>query len=233
MGERRRILVVDDEAELRRLLAWILTDFGHDVETAVDGAEALARLPQDPAPDLVILDILMPRVDGWTVLSALRELPVPPPVLVLTGLVDYPTFVRAVREGAAAFMIKPFRFQELIGLCQRILAAAREPPDEERRGSRRRLLITDVDLLSAQGSPLARGDLVNVSGSGARLDLGVPLDEGHRVSLALNVPGQIRPFRLEASVLWQRPVPTGFAHGLHFHEIGPDERKFLAEILLT
>ena len=232
MVDRRRILVVDDEAELRRLLAWILTDFGHDVETAADGEEALARLPHAPGPDLVILDILMPRVNGWSVLRALQDLPAPPPVLVLTGLVDYPTFLRAVREGAAAFMVKPFRFQDLIGLCQRILATEVEPPDEERRGHTRRLLITDVDLLSAEGAPLARGDLVNVSENGARLDLGVPLSEGHRVSLAVNVPGQMRPFRLEGSVQWQRPVPTGYAHGLRFDAIGPEERRFLSEILL-
>lgn len=231
MGDRRRILVVDDEAELRRLLAWILTDFGHDVETAADGEEALARLPHAPGPDLVILDILMPRVDGWAVLRALRELPLQPPVLVLTGLVDYPTFLRAVREGAAAFMVKPFRFQELIGLCQRLLLKESEPPAQERRGHTRRLLITDVDLLSAEGTALARGDLVNVSRNGARLDLGVPLDEGRRVSLAVKVPGQVRPFRLEGTVQWQRPVPAGFAHGLRFHTIGPEEVRFLSEIL--
>jgi DNA-binding response OmpR family regulator len=231
MGDRRRILVVDDEAELRRLLAWILTDFGHDVETAVDGDEALTRLPHAPAPDLVILDILMPRVDGWAVLRALRELAVQPPVLVLTGMVDYPTFLRAVREGAAAFMVKPFRFQDLIGLCQRLLARAGEAPAQERRQTARRLLITDVDLLSAEGTPLARGDLVNVSLSGARLDLGVPLEEGRRVRLAVNVPGQARPFRLDAVVQWQRPVPTGFAHGLCFHTLGPEEERFVQEIV--
>jgi len=93
------------------------------------------------------------------------------------------------------------------------------------------MLITDVDLLSAEGAPLARGDLVNMSRSGARLDLGVPLEEGRRVSLAVSVPGQMRPFRLEAEVLWQRAVPTGFAHGVRFHTVGPDEAAFLAEIL--
>ena len=231
MGDRRRILVVDDEAELRRLLAWILTDFGHDVETAPDGGEALARLPHSPTPDLVILDILMPRVDGWAVLRALKELTVRPPVLVLTGMVDYPTFLRAVREGAAAFMVKPFRFQDLVGLCNRLLAAEKEQPAVERRGALRRLLITDVDLLSAEGIPLARGDLVNLSASGARLDLGVPLEEGHRVRLAVNVPGHVRAFRLEATVQWQRPVPAGFAHGLRFHSVGPEEERFLAEVL--
>jgi CheY-like chemotaxis protein len=232
MADRRRILVVDDEAELRRLLAWILTDFGHDVETAADGAEALDRLPHAPRPDLLILDILMPRVDGWAVLGALGEMPRRPPVLVLTGLVDYPTFLRAVRAGAAAFMVKPFRFQDLVGMCQRLLSTADQPPETERRGSARRLLITDVDLLAADGAtPLARGDLVNLSTTGARLDLGVPLAEGDRLRLAVNVPGRVRPFRLEAVVQWQKPSAAGFAHGVRFHTVGPDEESFLAEIV--
>ena len=231
MPDRRRILVVDDEPELRRLLAWILTDFGHDVETAVDGQEALERLPHTPAPDLVILDILMPRVDGWAVLRALGTLPVRPPVLVLTGLVDYPSFVRAVREGAAAFMVKPFRFQDLVGICQRMLSSGDQVPADERRRARRQLLITDVDLLSADGAPLARGDLVNLSDSGARLDLGVPLPEAGAVRLAVHVPGQVRPFRLDAVVMWQKPAATGFAHGVRFQALGPEEAQFLKDIL--
>jgi CheY-like chemotaxis protein len=231
MGERRRILVVDDEAELRRLLAWILTDFGHDVETVADGEEALRRLPQAPIPDLLILDILMPRVDGWAVLSALADMPLRPPVLVLSGLVDYPTFLRAVREGAAAFMVKPFRFQDLVGMCERLLFTVHDPPEKERRSSARRLLITDVDLLSAEGAPLARGDLVNLSKTGARLDLGVPLAEGEHVRLAVNIPGKVRPFRLEATVQWQKPGNGGFVHGVRFHTVGPEEERFLAEIV--
>src|SRR6185436_18852034 len=98
-------------------------------------------------PDLLILDILMPRVDGWGVLQALAGLPQRPPVLVLTGLVDYASFLRAVRKGASAFLVKPFRFQDLVSICERMLSAGREPPPDERRQHRRRLLITDVDLL--------------------------------------------------------------------------------------
>jgi CheY-like chemotaxis protein len=231
MPDRRRILVVDDEPELRRLLAWILTDFGHDVETAADGQEALERLPQQPPPDLVILDILMPRVDGWAVLRALGTLASRPPVLVLTGLVDYPSYVRAVKEGAAAFLVKPFRFQDLVAVCERMLSMGRVTPDDERRREPRRLLLTDVDLLSADGAPLARGDLVNVSAKGARLDLGVPLPEGNQVHLAVHVPGQVRPFRLDATVQWQKPATNGFAHGIRFVELGAIERQFLDEIL--
>ena len=225
---------MDDEAELRRLLSWILTDFGNDVEMAADGEEALRRMPHPPYPDLVILDILMPRVDGWAVLESLGHMPVRPPVLVLTGIVDYPTFLRAIRAGAAAFMVKPFRFQDLVGISQRLLATADEAHGEERRGRTRRLLIMDVDLLSAEAAPLARGDIVNLSATGARLDLGVPLPEGERVRLAVNVPGQPRPFRFDGVVQWQKPGGAGgpgFAHGVSFQAIGEAEKKFLADIV--
>jgi CheY-like chemotaxis protein len=230
MTTRRRILVVDDEAELRRLLAWILTDLGHDVETAADGALALQNVAAR-LPDLIILDILMPHVDGWGVLAALHKMEAPPPVLVLTGLVEYPAFVQAVREGASAFLVKPFRFQDLVSTCQRMLEAVGERPEHERRRDARRLLVTDVDLLSAEGRPLARGDLVNLGRGGARLDLGVPLREGDIVHLAINVPGRLRPIRIDGAVQWQHPGDHGFAHGLRFSGIGVEEAQFLSDIL--
>jgi CheY-like chemotaxis protein len=230
MKKRRHILVVDDEAELRRLLSWILTDLGHDVETAADGTQALECLHRR-LPELMILDILMPGVDGWDVLRSLEQLPVRPPVLVLTGLVDYPSFLRAIREGASAFLVKPFRFQDLIGTCQRMLDVQAETRDDDRRRDVRRMLITDVDLLSSEGAPLARGDLVNMSVSGARLDLGAPLREGDSVRLAVHVPGQIRALRIEGVIQWQRPAGDGFAHGLRFEAMGTEETRFIEEIL--
>jgi len=227
---RRRILVVDDEADLRRLLASILTDLGHDVETAADGATALESLGRG-IPELMILDILMPGLDGWGVLRSLERLPSRPPVLVLTGLVDYPAFLRAVREGASAFLVKPFRFQDLINTCQRMLDVHAEAPEHERRRDVRRMLITDVDLLSSDGAPLARGDLVNMSVSGARLDLGAPLREGETVRLAVHVPGQIRALRIQGTIQWQRQTGDAFAHGLRFGTVGAEEARFISEIL--
>lgn len=104
-----RILVVDDEEDGRLLVAQILQDAGYDVDAAVDGGEALERI-RTSRPDLVILDLLMPFVNGWDVLEQIRRVPGPPPVVVVTARGDYETFTRGVREGAVAHLIKPFRF---------------------------------------------------------------------------------------------------------------------------
>lgn len=69
------ILVVDDDADLRTTMAMLLDGAGYGVATAADGAAALARLATPPPPDLLLLDLMMPRVDGWDVLDRLAAVP--------------------------------------------------------------------------------------------------------------------------------------------------------------
>src|SRR3990172_5902465 len=88
-----RILVVDDEADVRSLLSRVLRDAGYSVDTADDGGEALARLEAN-RPDLVLLDLMMPGVDGWGVLAELRKTPSPPPLLLVTASADPATLRR-------------------------------------------------------------------------------------------------------------------------------------------
>src|SRR5262245_10870352 len=108
----RRILVVDDEEDVQVLVCRILSDVGYEVQSAADGAEAIEKV-QGWRPDLVVLDLMMPGVDGWGFFEHLRGIPDPPRVVVMTARTDYGTFSRGVREGAAAYVYKPFRFHEL------------------------------------------------------------------------------------------------------------------------
>jgi len=73
MAERPRILVVDDEVEIRRTLAEILEDEGYRVDLAENGQEALGLIDPDCPPVLILLDLMMPVMDGWTFLAALRS----------------------------------------------------------------------------------------------------------------------------------------------------------------
>src|SRR5262249_40358029 len=102
-----RILVVDDEAEIRHLLKDILTDEGYEVDVAADGGEARAlRVEHDP--DMVLLDIWMPDVDGitllreWTQTQGFRA-----PVVMMSGHGTVETAVEATRLGAFDFVEKP------------------------------------------------------------------------------------------------------------------------------
>lgn len=109
-----QILLVDDDPWIVRMVTAVLSKRGHRVHTASDGEEGLQKARQ-LHPDLIISDVLMPKLDGWTLLSMLRsdkELG-QTPVLMLTALSADEDRMRAGRLGAVDLLPKPFRFEEL------------------------------------------------------------------------------------------------------------------------
>ncbi|MEO6776425.1 MAG: response regulator [Kofleriaceae bacterium] len=108
------VLVADDDAWILRMVATVLEKRGYSVETAVDGDDALARALARP-PDLLITDVMMPKVDGWSLVRQLRahaELAMLP-VIFLTALSSEDDRIRGFRLGADDYVTKPFRFEEL------------------------------------------------------------------------------------------------------------------------
>jgi DNA-binding response OmpR family regulator len=117
----KKVLVVDDEATVRYLLTHVLAHAGYSVEVATDGMAALERIQAGPC-DLVILDLMMPGLDGWGVLECLKGRESHPPVLVVSAHGDSETPQRAADAGAAGYMTKPFALKELVQTCGRIIA---------------------------------------------------------------------------------------------------------------
>lgn len=117
---QRRILVVEDDEDMRENLRRILQGAGHEVELARDGAEALAALQSLPF-HLVITDLVMPKMSGLDLLKVVREEHRSLPVLFLTAFGDWATFARAMDLGAVEFLTKPFRANSLLGVIQGIL----------------------------------------------------------------------------------------------------------------
>lgn len=115
-----RILVIDDEAPMRELLAYHLREAGHKVALAKDGEEGLAQALK-LQPDLILLDLMMPGLDGLTVLKRLRRESAVP-VIVLTALGETPDKVKGLDQGADDYLAKPFETQELLA---RVGAVAR------------------------------------------------------------------------------------------------------------
>lgn len=111
-GRRPRVLVVEDTATVRRLLAEVLGLDGVEVTAVADGLAALAAYP-GVRPDLVLTDVDMPQLDGLSLTRALRSRGVDVPVVVLTGRDDAATRRAAVEAGADAFLAKPFGLAEL------------------------------------------------------------------------------------------------------------------------
>ena len=120
-----RILVVDDEADISTILSVTLRRAGFEVETAGDGVEAIDQIRRQP-PDLVILDVMMPRADGYQVAEALRSIHgSETPILVLTAAGDACDIAR--RIGAEGYLAKPFELEQLIALVRQLLNPSRRP----------------------------------------------------------------------------------------------------------
>ncbi|HYX68226.1 MAG TPA: response regulator transcription factor, partial [Terriglobales bacterium] len=127
MSEPRRILVVDDEPQITRVLRTSLSSQGYDIRVANDGETALEIL-KDWAPDLVITDLSMPRMDGLELCRRLRAKS-QMPILVLSVRGEERTKVQALDAGADDYVTKPFGMNELLA---RVRANFRRAPAEER-----------------------------------------------------------------------------------------------------
>lgn len=116
MTEHAPVLVVDDDAAIRDAVRDVLENEGITVETATDGADALAKV-NERRPSLVLLDMRMPVMDGWGFATALRELGVELPVVVMTAAADAKRW--AAEIGAIGVVAKPFGIAELVSAVQR------------------------------------------------------------------------------------------------------------------
>jgi len=204
-----RILVVDDQAAIRRLLETGLTDAGAEVWTADDGATALQML-EALEPELVLLDLSMPGVTGWEVLESLRASNHHQnvPIILQTSADDFDSFDRARRLGVAAFISKPFRLNEVVETCRRVLHGAVPLRGRSARGEGLPL----VQLRDTSGRLLSTGRLLDLAPRGAQVDIDRPLTPGQQVILTVQVPEG--PLECAAEVRWVTQADGGFQHGL-------------------
>ena len=119
MNDKPRLLVVDDDEDIRLLLDELLTRAGYDVDLVGDGRTALRRLFESP-PALVILDVTMPELDGYQTLERIRDLS-DVPVIMLTARSQELERVRGLASGADDYVAKPFGRQELLARVQALL----------------------------------------------------------------------------------------------------------------
>ena len=115
-----RILIVDDEKIVIRSCLRILGGGDYHVEAAYDGREALRKIEQNPY-DVIILDVMMPNMDGLEVLRQVKETDPDVDVIMITGLSQVETVVQARKLGASDFISKPFEPDELKQVVQRAL----------------------------------------------------------------------------------------------------------------
>lgn len=126
-GQKKRILVVDDERHIVRLVQVNLERQGYEVVTAYDGVECLEKAKADK-PDLIVLDIMMPRMDGFEALQRLKTDSETNhiPVIMLTARAQDRDVLQGYQYGADLYLTKPFSPLELISLVKRIFESQEE-----------------------------------------------------------------------------------------------------------
>ncbi|MFE7094665.1 response regulator transcription factor [Streptomyces erythrochromogenes] len=183
----RRILVVDDEPEVRAAVEDGLTVEGYEVRGAADGLAALSQVAAWE-PDAVVLDVMMPVLDGLGVCRQLRAMGDRTPVLVLTALDSVSERVDGLEAGADDYLVKPFALDELIARVRALLRRAAPAP--------------------AGAAPLGFADLVLDPATRTGRRGGRPLEfsrtEAALLELLLRHPGQVLPRELILELVWGR-----------------------------
>ena len=211
--DARRILIIDDQDSIRSVLRTALTEAGAEVLEAGGGADGI-EVATRQIPDLILLDIAMPGMNGWQVLEALRGVAETAgiPVVLETSSGDFPSYEQARRHSVAAFISKPFRLVDVVETCRRVLGGARPLMGREPQDA----APASVQVRDAQDRLLAVGTLVDADGGGAQIEIDTALGQGQQV--VVTVLGAAGPERHQAEVRWVSSDGRRFVHGLRFRK---------------
>ena len=123
MTAGKRILVIEDDAVTRKLLERELIKHGYEVESVADGVRGLTAVDAQ-RPDLILLDIVLPELDGMSLLRAIKRRPDTKsiPVIMLTSVAEPSKMVDAISSGARFFVVKPFQIPSLLSKVERALS---------------------------------------------------------------------------------------------------------------
>lgn len=119
LSDQRIALVVDDDADTVMLLKIVLKNGGFNVVGANDGDEALSKC-EEAHPDVILLDLMMPKMDGWATMSQLKQL-TEAPVIIISAVVEEDIVGRALESGAVDYVRKPFSAQEVVARARNAL----------------------------------------------------------------------------------------------------------------
>lgn len=140
-----KILIADDEASLRDALGIILRQAGHEVRVATDGAQAVELFMRE-RPDLVVLDVMMPRLSGFEVCEALRAISPDVPLLMLSAKGAVDDRRNGLRAGADDYVVKPFDDEELVLRVEALLRRVAAPAGAEGAAADARQLMQPVTI---------------------------------------------------------------------------------------
>ncbi len=215
-----RILIVEDERPMRIALEDVLTGEGYRVLSAADGQHGLERAIAEK-PDLILLDIMMPRLDGYAVCAELRRLEMPVPILMLTAKGMVEDRVQGLDVGADDYLVKPFSTEELLARVRALLRRTR------RQGHSPAILrLGEVEI-----------DLVRQTATRGRKTLHLTAKEFSMLRLMAETPGEPITRERFLDVVWgytafptTRTVDNHIANLRSLIEPNPEEPRWIQTV---
>ena len=220
-----RILIVEDNQDLARGLANNLEIEGFETEIATDGTSGLSRA-RESSPDLVILDLMLPGMDGYRVLSSLRDEGDTVPVLVLTARTAENDKVRGFREGCDDYVTKPFGLLELIGRVNALLRRASKTNGRDAAASFR---FGDVEIVPGTHDVIKNGKPILLRPKEFELLMALVRQRGHvvgRLELLREVWGY-------GSDVVSRTVDTHIGELRRKLEVDPAQPRYILTVRKT
>ncbi len=199
-AKRPRIIVADDNADMRAYVVRILQAAGYDVLAVADGEEALQACLSGPAPDLVLTDVMMPHLDGFGLLQALRANPAMEGLLVilLSARAGEEARVEGLSAGADDYLVKPFSARELLARVDGSIRLARQ-----RRQAAERERQLQTDLIAERGrAALRESETLRLISEEKYRQL---LEQAHEAILVLDVSGRVLEANRAAEKLFDQP----------------------------
>lgn len=148
---KRRILIVEDEEAIRKGLTDVLLYHGYKVQVAVDGAEAITKYTEEK-PDLILLDVMLPKKDGYTVCNEIRSQDREQPIILLTAKTSDEDIITGLTLGADDYVGKPFSIRELMLRIEAVLRRSKKTIQEERQHSLGDMTIDRSNLVGKRGT---------------------------------------------------------------------------------
>lgn len=217
----KRILVVDDDVDTRTMLSLRLQREGYTVFAAASGADALEVLRREGVPNLVLLDIMLPDMDGFAVAEELRSVAAVP-IIFLSALSDTDRKVEGISRYAEDYVTKPFAFGELLARVKRVLARAVTDTNSDPEQA-----IDDrLKINFAQHYAVVDGEQVTLTPTETRL-----------MNILVNNRGRVLSAGYLLAKAWE-PVNHGTVESLWVHvrrlrnkiEIDPDEPRYIVTV---
>ncbi len=210
-----RILIVDDEAAVRTVIAALLENSGYAPTLTASAEEAIARLQQDPDYDLILTDLMMPGIDGLTLLDQVSLDHPGLPVVILSAINDVPVVTNAFRRGATDYILKPFDRSEFDSIIMRAIEHGRlRKQNNIYRHNLESIVSTRTGRLRSTMQDLERSYDITLEAMGDALDLRDEETEGHSRRVTAYTIALAQQMELNSDEL------RIIARGAFLHDIG-------------